>query len=223
MRRVLQISTNTDTTVPIALDASSTGSADKDALKPWMWAVIAIAIALLIGLMIFIWNWYKNRPKLGDNRVLINQATERRASRKDLDSVEADDVRDERKTRRNVSNTSRTSRTREANPSLISGASGGSYHNYGPGTADPRVITDTDMEVNPTAERAFSPISSDEYSSSTYSEGYYLRQGLESMGQSSEFDLDASFSSQISVEDESEVEVPRNIVGSFPRKKSIEF
>lgn len=222
MRRVLQISTNTETSGPMALDASANG-ADKDSLKPWMWAVIAIAIALLIGVLIFIWNWYKNRPKLGDNRALINQATEQRASRKDLDSVEADNMRDERKGRRNVSNTSRTSRTREANPSLLSGASGGSYHNYGPGTADPRVITDTGMEINATGERAFSPISSDEYSSGSYSEGYHLRQGLESLGQSSEFDLDASFSSQISVDDESEVQMPRNIVGSYPRKKSIEF
>ncbi|KAF4316338.1 hypothetical protein BBO99_00005545 [Phytophthora kernoviae] len=55
-------------------DAGSSSSGD--GLKAWQWVLVGLAIAIVLGLLIFIFNWFRNRPLRGDNRREVVQAVE---------------------------------------------------------------------------------------------------------------------------------------------------
>ncbi|POM69563.1 Hypothetical protein PHPALM_14147 [Phytophthora palmivora] len=223
------------------------GSGESDGgLKAWQWALIGLAIAFVVGLLIFVFNWFKNRPQRGDNRREVVQSLElSRSQPKDDVNILPVAVRESQArtaTTNRESAARSTTRSHDTNPSQMSGFSGGSYHTYA-GNPMSSTLTDTEL-VTQHHERVFSPISDSAQSarSSDYSQGVdtstapnaALLATTRAQGNSSDSDSQAypsfssysassgmdSFSSELTV-DGSDMDTGER--APYPRKKSIEF
>ncbi|POM66861.1 Hypothetical protein PHPALM_17216 [Phytophthora palmivora] len=223
------------------------GSGESDGgLKAWQWALIGLAIAFVVGLLIFIFNWFKNRPQRGDNRREVVQSLElSRSQPKDDVNILPVAVRESQArtaTTNRESAARSTTRSHDTNPSQMSGFSSGSYHTYA-GNPMSSTLTDTEL-VTQHHERVFSPISDSAQSarSSDYSQGVdtstapnaALLATTRAQGNSSDSDSQAypsfssysassgmdSFSSELTV-DGSDMDTGER--APYPRKKSIEF
>eukprot|EP00644_Phytophthora_capsici_P007325 jgi/Phyca11/527606/estExt2_fgenesh1_pm.C_PHYCAscaffold_210007 len=204
-------------------------------LKAWQWALIGLAIAFVVGLLIFVFNWFKNRPQLGDNRREVVQSLEQSRSQPKDDinmlPIALHDSQARTATRESAART--TTRSQDTNQSQISGFSGASYLTYA-GNPMSSTLTDTEI-VAQHQERAFSPIS-DSGHSSDYSQGVdtsttpnttLLGPGRAQNNSSdsdypsfSSYSISDSFSSDLTVEG-SDIETGGS--AAYPRKKSIEF
>lgn len=190
----------------------------------WVWVVVGVGAVLLLALAVFLINWFRHRPRKGDNRTEVAEAERAVQWRKDTAAA----------ARRESVTTTRTARTHDTNASVISGESGESYHGYVPSVAQASPaqqrygspLTGTELAVNlyPT-ERVFSPISDESKDSSEYSQGVdddgsvirtpLVQRGLVDVSESSDID---SLSSGLTIEEES-----TRSDAPYPQKKSIEF
>ncbi|KAL3658022.1 hypothetical protein V7S43_017064 [Phytophthora oleae] len=225
----------------IARALASGDSGSGDGLKAWQWALIGLAIAFVVGLLIFIFNWFKNRPQLGDNRREVVQSSEQSRSqpKDDVNMLPIALRESQARTATRESAARTTTRSQDTNQSQISGFSGASYHTYA-GNPMSSTLTDTEIVVQH-QERAFSPISDSAHSlgSSDYSQGVdtsttpntALLGPARAQDNSSDSDYPSfssysissgmdSFSSDLTVEG-SDIETGEG--APYPRKKSIEF
>ncbi|KAG7399521.1 hypothetical protein PHYBOEH_008646 [Phytophthora boehmeriae] len=219
--------------------ASGGPSSGGDGLKAWQWVLVGLAIAIILGLLIFIFNWFKNRPLRGDNRNEVVQAVELSRSQP-KDDINTHPVGMSESQARTVATNREsaarsTARTHDTNPSQISGFSGGtSYHTYAGGPMS-STLTDTEI-VTQHQERVFSPISNSSHSfgSSDFSQGVDTsttpntallgasrEEGNSSRDQYTSFSSMDSLSSEMTVDGGSDMDTGGS--ASYPRKKSIEF
>lgn len=186
----------------------------------WVWIVVGVGGVLLLAAAVFLINWFRHRPRKGDNRTEVAEAERAVQWRKDARAA----------ARRESAATTHTTRTHETNASALSGESGESYHGIVAGAAlssparrfgSPLVGTELAVSMFP-SERVFSPISDESKDSSEYSQGVddpgsVLRAPLVQPGDLEASDLD-SLSSGFTIEEES-----KRSDAPYPRKKSIEF
>jgi hypothetical protein len=219
MPRRLDVGHSADT-APQELATSDTHSGP----PVWVWVVVGVGGVLLLAAAVFLINWFRHRPRKGDNRTEVAEAERAVQWRKDARAA----------ARRESAATTHTTRTRETNASAISGASGESYHGLVAGAAlssparrygSPLVGTELAVSMFP-SERVFSPISDESKDSSEYSQGVDdpgsvlrapLVQPRDRVDESESSDMD-SLSSGLTIEEES-----KRSEAPYPRKKSIEF
>lgn len=213
--RALQVATSSDRDADGSTDDDNAGGGG-NRVAVWVWVVVGVGSVLVLGALVFLFNWFKNRPLKGDNRTEVAEAERNVQFRKSSQERAS----------------AAPTRTHDSNPSVISGLSGASYHSYPAGGggggvgAQPLGLTGTEMAVGlQAAEPAFSPISDASKASSEYSQGVdddgsaaartplVPRHGFDYV--SSELD---STSTGFSIGDET-LRSP----AAYPRKKSIEF
>ncbi|RMX67268.1 hypothetical protein DD238_002119 [Peronospora effusa] len=136
---------------------ASNSNSSKDDLESWMWSLIVLAIVFVVGLLLFIINFYKNRPLRGDNRREVAQTRDVCRPKPNDDVNLLPIVPCKSQARNEASNCASITRSHDMNPSQISGFSGGSYRTYA-GNQMNSTLTDTEI-VTQHQERAFSPIS----------------------------------------------------------------
>ncbi|CAH0489107.1 unnamed protein product [Peronospora farinosa] len=148
---------------------ASNSNSSKDDLESWMWSLIVLAIVFVVGLLLFIINFFKNRPLRGDNRREVAQTRNvgRPKTKNDVNLLPI--VPCKSQARNEASNCASITRSHDTNPSQISGFSGGSYRTDA-GNQMNSTLTDTEIV---TQERAFSPIGASSHSAplSDYTQG----------------------------------------------------
>ncbi|CAH0482972.1 unnamed protein product [Peronospora belbahrii] len=207
-------------------------------LKTWQWGLIGLAIVLGIGMLLFVFNFIKNRPQRGDNRREVIQTLDSRHPQpvNDVNSLPTVSCKSKVAARG-------TTGSQNTNSFQMPDFSDGSYRTHAMNLMS-STLTDTDI-VTEQQERVFSPISASSLSarSSLYSQGVdtstmlntacllevsHVRGNISESGRppypslssySTPSDIE-SLSSQITIDD-SDIETGERL--SCPRKKSIEF